>query len=75
MNSWSKPMVRQYIQYNDGSHLDGGISDDGRWQQWWTMIVILPEWRYSTPKGGVGHIFLKLLVKELQGIKKCKWKS
>ena len=64
-----------YIHQNDGTHLDGGIKDDAVWQEYWRRLVTLPPQRYDVPSGPIGRRFVRLLTKELEGIKSRKWNS
>jgi hypothetical protein len=64
-----------YIHQNDGTHLDGGIQDDAVWQEYWRKLVTLPPQRYDVPSGPIGRRFVRLLTKELEGIKSRKWNS
>ena len=31
-----------WVHGNPGTHLDGGISEDGRWQKWWRDLAVMP---------------------------------
>ena len=42
------------VRQNDGTHLDGGIRDDAKWQTYWRKIIGLPPQRYNAPNGRVG---------------------
>ena len=63
------------IHPNDGTHLDGGIRDDAKWQERWKKIVGLPPQRYNAPNGKVGRLFVKEVAEELQGVTKRRWNS
>eukprot|EP00957_Ditylum_brightwellii_P196594 14978887-Ditylum_brightwellii.AAC.1 len=43
------------IHLNDGTHLDGGIADDGKWQERWRRIASKPQQWYEAPAGAVGR--------------------
>eukprot|EP00957_Ditylum_brightwellii_P193599 14742685-Ditylum_brightwellii.AAC.1 len=42
------------IHDNDGSHLAGGISDDDKWQQYWTTLITLLSQCSNVPPRAVG---------------------
>jgi hypothetical protein len=63
------------MHQNDGTHLDGGIAEDRKWQERWNKLVCLPPQRYDVPNGGVGRQFVGLLAEELAGIKQRLWNS
>jgi hypothetical protein len=64
-----------YIHQNYGTHLDGGIQDDGVWQEQWQKLITLPSQRYDAPSGAVGRHFVNILALELEGICHRKWNS
>lgn len=53
-----------HVHPNDGRHLDGGYSDDLKWQSRWLRIVQLAPTRYAVPKGAAGKRFLVILTQE-----------
>jgi hypothetical protein len=60
---------------SDGSHLDGGIKEDGAWQERWRKLIALPSQCYDAPNGAVGRRFVNILALELEGIRQHKWNS
>jgi hypothetical protein len=64
-----------HVHQNDGTHLDGGISDDKIWQERWRKISQQPCLRYDAPNGAVGKRFVTMLATELAGIVERKWNS
>ena len=64
-----------HLHQDDGTHLDGGIRDDGEWQKRWRQIVGLPPQRYNVPNGMVGRLFVKELAAELSGVTGRRWNS
>jgi hypothetical protein len=60
---------------NDGRHLDGGYSDDHKWQSLWQRTVQLAPTRYAVPKGAVGKRFLVILTREFCGVRERHWNS
>eukprot|EP00957_Ditylum_brightwellii_P042418 3212013-Ditylum_brightwellii.AAC.1 len=63
------------IHDNDGSHMHGGISDDGDWQKYWATLTALPCQRYDVPSGEVSCRFIFHLAVLLQGVVDWKWNS
>jgi hypothetical protein len=64
-----------HVHHNDGTHLDGGISDDTTWQDYWKRLIVFPGQTYNLPKGKVGKRFLFTLASILDGVKIRKWNS
>ena len=64
-----------HIHDNDGTHLDGGVADDGVWQARWRRLVQVHPNNYSVPKGRVGSRFLTRLAAEFRGVRERKWNS
>ena len=64
-----------HIHQNDGRHLDGGVQDDGFWQNCWKVLVPLPSSKYDVPRGPIGRRFIDTLEKELRGIMSGSWNS
>ena len=62
---------------NDGTHLDGGIADDRKWQERWRRIAQLNTSMYDLPLGArrLGRRFVKTLAEELKGVRDRKWNS
>ena len=57
-----------WVHGNPGTHLDGGITDDGKWQGCWRDLAVTPAQRYEAPSGKVGRRFVNVLVKDLRGV-------
>ena len=34
-------IYRDWVHRNRGTHLDGWITDDGKWQWWWRDLVVM----------------------------------
>ena len=56
-----------FPHHNDGSHLDGGISDDAAWQRCWRQLAAQSASWYATPYGAVGRRFTEILAAEWRG--------
>ena len=56
-----------WVHGNPGSHLAGGILEDGRGQKWWRDLAVMPPRRYDAPSGKVGRRFDLVLVQEMRG--------
>ena len=64
-----------WVQQNTGNYLDGGITEDGKWQAMWEKLLCLPTQCYNVPYGKFGRNFVVTLSVELDGIQTRKWKS
>ena len=64
-----------WVHGNPGTHLDGGITDDGMWQGWWRDLAVMPSKRYEAPCGKVGMRYVNALVRELRGLRDRRWNS
>ena len=64
-----------WVHGNPGTHLDGGIAKDGKWQGWWRELAVTPERRYKAPSGKVGRRFVNVLVREMRGVLDRQWNS
>eukprot|EP00957_Ditylum_brightwellii_P027238 2059504-Ditylum_brightwellii.AAC.1 len=74
----NKRLIKVYgdtVHFNDSNHLDGGIEEDGAWQQRWQSLTALPCQRYNVPSGKVGRRFIELFTKELDGVVERQWNS
>lgn len=60
---------------NAGTHLNGGVLDDARWQRLWKRAVSISPNRYKVPQRQVGRKFLGALVREFQGVRSREWNS
>jgi hypothetical protein len=50
-----------HVHQNPGAHLDGGITDDLMWQDYWRRLVVFPSQTYDVPSGAIGRQFLETL--------------
>ena len=68
-------MYGDHVHSNDGTHLDGGIAEDGAWQDRWLRLVQGTPALYEVPRGKVGRRFLTTLIFEFQGVRERRWNS
>ena len=59
---------QNWVHQNPGTHLDGSIEEDGKWQQRWKIIILLPTQHYDLPPEWVGKQFFANLVVDLDRI-------
>ena len=64
-----------WVHWNPGTHLDGEIKDDGKWQRRWRDLAVMPSRRYKAPCGKVGRRYVNALVKGLRGVCDRWWNS
>ena len=64
-----------WVHGNPGTHLDGGVKEDGLWQGWWCDLAVMPPRRYEAPSGKVGRRYVNALADELPGIRDRRWNS
>lgn len=64
-----------HVHQNDGTHLDGGITDDATWQSYWRQLVVFPSHAYDVPNKSTGRRFVDMVANLLRGIKRRKWNS
>ena len=64
-----------WVHGNPGTHLDGGVKEDGLWQGWWRDLAVMPPRQYEAPSGKVGRRFVNALAEELWGIRDRRWNS
>ena len=57
----------EWVHGNPGTHLDGGIAEDGTWQGWWRDLAVTPARRYEALSGKVGRHYVNVLVRERRG--------
>jgi hypothetical protein len=49
-----------HVHQNPGTHLDGGITNDVMWQDYWSScLVVCPSQTYDAPNGAVGHRYIE----------------
>ena len=68
-------VYRDWVHRNPGTHLDGGITDDGKWQGWCHDLAVIPSRRYKATCGKVVRRYINALVKELRGLRDRRWNS
>ena len=56
------------LNHNDGTQLDGNITDNKLWQAYWREIVALLPQGYDVLAGEVDRIFIEALAEELEGV-------
>ena len=66
-------VYQDWVHQNPGNHLDGGITEDGKWQARWGKLACMPTKRYDVPSGKVGRIFVGTLSVELDGLQDWNW--
>ena len=54
-------VYQDWVPQNPGNHMDGGITEDGKWQAKWKKLVYFPTQRYDTPFGKIGRKFVSTL--------------
>ena len=64
-----------FPHHHNGSHLDGGVTDDAIWQLCWRRLAAQSSSWYATPTGGVGRRFTAILALEWQGVIDQSWNS
>ncbi len=64
-----------HVHDNDGTHLQGGFSDDALWQRRWRRRAQIATTRYQAPAGRVGRRFLAILTSEFRGVRERLWNS
>merc|ERR1711884_89602 len=60
---------------NNGTHLNGGILDDRKWQKRWKKVVQVSSHWFKVPQGRTEQRFLSLLTEEVKGVRERKWNS
>ena len=60
-------VLGDHIHDNDGSHLDGGISDDALWQARHRLLTAFPSRQYAPPSCRVGKNIIAQFRHELEG--------
>ena len=64
-----------HVHQNDGTQLDGRISDDAKWQNYWRQLVVFPTHAYEVPSKSTGRRFISMVAELMRGIRSCKWNS
>jgi hypothetical protein len=54
------------VNHNDGTHLDGGISSDTNWKDYWKRLIVFPGQKYNLLKGKVGKRFIFTLAAKVE---------
>ena len=68
-------VYQNWVHQNPGYHLDGGITEDSKWQERWEKLIYMPTQRYDAPSGKFGKIFVGILSVELDGVRARKWNT
>ena len=55
--------------------MDGGITEDSKWQARWKKIVCVPTQCYNASSRKVGNRFVVILSVELDGVRARKWNA
>jgi hypothetical protein len=63
------------IHDDDGTHLQGGITDNSLWQGYHRRLVTLTPQLYTCPGKGAGKDFIHQLCEEFDGVTERKWNS
>ena len=61
-----------HVHDNPGEHLDGGIEDDGVWQDFYRRLITMPNKQYNVPKRAVGNDFILTLAQFFDDIRDHK---
>ena len=56
-------------------HLDGGITEDIKWQARWKKLICIPTERYDVPSGKFGKICMRIMSVELDEVCARKWNA
>ena len=70
-----KEVHGDWVHYNDGSCLSGGIQDNNAWQTSWKTMAVMPAKRYDAPSGRVWRHFVHSITVELTGVRQRCWNS
>jgi hypothetical protein len=62
-----------HVHQNAGEHLDGGIIDDAKWQNFHRRLIVYHSLQYNAPSGAVGRRFIDKLSEILEGVVSRKW--
>ena len=68
-------VYQDWVHQNPGTHLYGGIREDGKWQAIWKKLVCLPTQRYNVTSGQVRKRFVSTLTAEPNGRRGRKWNA
>ena len=71
-NDTLSSVYQDFFYQNPSNHLDGGINEDGKWQDRWEKDVYFPNQCYEVPSGWVGKTFVSTLIAELDVIQHRK---
>jgi hypothetical protein len=64
-----------HVHQNSGEHLDGGIIDDSKWQNFHRRLIVFHSSQYNAPSGAVGRRYVEKLSEIVEGIHSRKWNS
>ena len=59
------------IRQKYGTHINGGIKEEGVWKHHWRTLTALPSQRCDLPTGVVGNCFLDILESLTTGYVEC----
>jgi hypothetical protein len=59
-----------HIHQNSGHHLDGDISNNTVWQNYWRHLIVYPSQIYDAPKGKVECQFVAKVAELIESIQK-----
>ena len=68
-------VYQDWVHQNPGDHLDGGISEESKWQVRWGKLVCIPTQIYDAPSGKFGKRYVGILSVELDGFRARKWNA
>ena len=68
-------IYQDWVHQNPGTHLDGGLEDNVKWQVIWEKLVCLTTQHYDVPSGQVKKIFVSTLAAYFDGIRDWKWNA
>ena len=70
-----KGVYGDFPHHNDGSHLDGGVTNDAIWWRRWRQLAAQSASWYAMPYGAVGRRFMTILATEWKGVPIKSWNS
>ena len=66
-------VYQDWVHHNPGTHVDGGIEEDGKWQEMWNKLVFMPIQHYDVSSSRIGNKFVEILSVELDRIRNLQW--
>ena len=64
----SKIFDDEYVRINNGTHLDGEISDAKLWLERYKRVIIYPHRQYDLPRGPDGRSFVRMISNKIDRI-------